>query len=183
MADGVALSLDGHTHSFASITGKPTTLAGYGITDAVSTGVLAAKNATAITSSLTSLTNATGVALSLAANSVYAVKFLARFSSATANAGVRLGITSPAGSEISFLCQMPVRSDATGAFYQGTITASGDSVLGTGVETANVGYTAVIEGTVVTTTAGAIQLQFASEIAGSTITIMLGSIATAQLIP
>jgi hypothetical protein len=31
---GVAVSLSGHTHTFASLTAKPTTLAGYGITDA-----------------------------------------------------------------------------------------------------------------------------------------------------
>jgi hypothetical protein len=32
-----AVSLNGHTHTFASLTSKPTTLSGYGITDAVST--------------------------------------------------------------------------------------------------------------------------------------------------
>jgi hypothetical protein len=37
-ANGTALSLAGHGHSFASITSKPTTLAGYGITDAASLG-------------------------------------------------------------------------------------------------------------------------------------------------
>jgi hypothetical protein len=34
--DGTAISLAGHTHTFASLTSKPTTLAGYGITDAYS---------------------------------------------------------------------------------------------------------------------------------------------------
>jgi hypothetical protein len=37
-ANGTAVSLAGHGHSFASITTKPTTLAGYGITDAAALG-------------------------------------------------------------------------------------------------------------------------------------------------
>ena len=34
--DGTIVSLNGHTHTFASLTSKPTTLSGYGITDAYS---------------------------------------------------------------------------------------------------------------------------------------------------
>lgn len=36
--NGVAVSLNGHTHTFASLTSKPTTIAGYGITDFNSLG-------------------------------------------------------------------------------------------------------------------------------------------------
>lgn len=41
--NGTAVSLNGHTHTFASLTSIPTTLAGYGITDAVSKTPIASK--------------------------------------------------------------------------------------------------------------------------------------------
>ena len=39
---GLTFSVDGHTHSFASLTSKPTTLSGYGITDALLASVYTA---------------------------------------------------------------------------------------------------------------------------------------------
>ena len=196
LVNGVAASKEGHAHTFASITAKPTTLAGYGITDAVDSADLAAhvaatdphpqytRSLTCKTSSTssTSLTNVAGGTIALAANTLYRVTMYVRFSSTSSSTGIRLGLTCPSGSTISAIVSIPVRSDSTSGAFQGTIVASGDYVIGTGVENSGVAYIAVIQGVVSTgPTAGDLQLRFGSEVSGSSVSVLPFTIGFADV--
>lgn len=200
LVGGTAISLQNHSHSYASLTGKPTTIAGFGITDALSISNLDAHVAAAdphpqymrslsfkttanSTSSSTTLNNAAAAAIALAANTVYRITLYVRFSSAATGTGIRLGLTCPTGSVISASVSIPVRSDSTSGSLQGTIVVSGDSVQGTGVELSNTAYIAVIQGVVsVGATAGNLQLQYATEVSGSAVTVLPHSVGFADIV-
>ena len=180
-------------------TGKPTTLSGYGITDASTSADLAAhvaaanphpqyvrsltyKTATTISTTSTSLNNVTEGVISLAANTLYRITMYVRFSSTASGTGIRLGLTCPTGAAISAVVSIPVRSDSTSGAFQGTIVVSGDSVIGTGVEIAGTAYIAVIQGVVSTgATAGSLQLQFGSEVTGSSVSVLPFSVGFADI--
>ena len=187
-------------HDWSKITtGKPTTLAGYGITDASTSANLAAhvaaanphpqymrsltcKTTTDVSSSSTGLTNVTEGVIALAANTLYRITLYVRFSSTASGTGIRIGLTCPTGATISAVVSIPVRSDGTSGAFQGTIVTSGDSVIGTGVEVAGTAYVAVVQGIVSTAaTAGNLQLQFGSEVLGSSVSVLPFTVGFADI--
>ena len=184
--DGVPVSLDGHTHSslsvnFSAIAGLPTTLAGYGIVDALSS--MRARASSPVQVSSTTLADVSSMSVQLAPNSTYRITLYVRFQSAANTTGIRLGLTTPTGSTISAQVSIPVKADSTSGVLQGSIIASGDSVLGTGVEAANTPYIATIFGVVSTgATGGSLQLRAASEINGSAVTVLPMSTMVADTI-
>ena len=179
---------------------NPTTLAGYGITDAASDVDLAnhvaaynphpqyvmsstCKTTGTVSSSLTTLANVTGAAIALLANSLYRVTMYVRFSSTASGTGIRLGLTCPTGATISAQVSIPVRADSTSGCFQGSIVVSGDSVTATGVEIAGTAYVAVIQGVIQTgATAGNLQLQYATEVSGSSVSVLPMSVGFADII-
>ena len=194
------VALQGHGHPFSEITDKPTTLAGYGITDVASAADLAAHvgasnphpqymRAVSCRTTASSSRNSTALAdvvdatIALLPNTVYRITFYVRFSSAASGTGIRLGLTTPVGATVSAVVSIPVRSDSTSGSLQGTIVVSGDSVIGTGVEIANTAYVAVIQGVVATgATAGLLQLRYASEVSGSTVSVLPHTVGFADIV-
>jgi hypothetical protein len=199
--------------AFAAVTGKPTTLGGYGITDgALQADLLAhtggadphpqyynqvrgdarysqllnvvGKNAVNTASTSTTLANATGLSIQLAANTLYRVSMMVRFSSTNAGTGVKLGVTAPASATVALAATIPRAADGTGSAFYGQITSSGDSVLSNGVEAANTTYMATILGTVQTgATAGPLQVQLATEVNSVSVSVVAGSVIVADIIP
>lgn len=196
----MAVSLQGHGHSFSEITDRLTTLAGYGITDVASAADLAAhagaanphpqymraiscRTVATSSRSATSLADVAGATITLLPDTVYRITFYVRFSSTASGTGIRLGLTTPAGATVSAVVSIPVRSDSTSGSLQGTIVVSGDSVTGTGVEIANTAYVAVIQGVVATgPTAGPLQLRYASEVSGSTVSVLPHTVGFADIV-
>jgi hypothetical protein len=125
----------------------------------------------------TTLGNANGLSFSVNANTYYHYKFVVVFRTAATTTGIRLSVTTPASPTVfSGKAQIPIAIDGAGGEWQGWITASDDAVIGTGVQAANTDYIAIVEGNILTgATAGTIQLRFASEVAGSNVTIRNGS--------
>jgi hypothetical protein len=126
------------------------------------------------------LANITGLASALVANGVYRVTAFITFQSAATTTGLNLGYTAPAGSVVQLDVSVPIANTAANThlrkqFPNAAESVSG-SVLGTGVTAINNNHTAKVEGLIfVGTNPGNFQLQFASEVALSAVTLQVGS--------
>lgn len=121
----------------------------------------------------TSLTDASGLSFSVNANTYYHFKFIIVFSTASGNTGIRLSVSVPSSPDIlSAKAVIPIAADGTASELTGWITSSNDAVVGTGVQTLNTDYIAIVEGTLLTgANAGTLQLRYASEVSSSGVTI------------
>jgi hypothetical protein len=113
--DGTAVSLVGHTHTFASLTSKPTTLAGFGITDADTSAQVNAKIAALVDSSPATLDTLNELAAALGDDPNFATTM------ATALGG-KMSTTHPANSITSTHLYMAngdgfVWNDTTNVMY------------------------------------------------------------------
>ncbi len=154
-----------HVHSFASITGKPTTLGGYGISDAqpldADLTAIAALTTNTWGRSLLTLSNANELSLLLADNSI-AVSRL---------------INATAGSKL-----LGRRSGSAGAFEEITI-GSGLSMSAGGVLTATGGASGPAVGVVQIKCTGALATDDAAITAGIAAAIAFGNGVEIQLCP
>lgn len=126
-------------------------------------------------STSTTLANATGLSLAVTAGTYYSFDFVVLFRAAATTTGLRLGLTCPAFTVYSARVEIPVAADGTSGDLQGWLTTSGDSVLGTGVQAITTTYAATIRGLILPSASGTIQVQYASEVSGSGVTIKQGS--------
>lgn len=132
------------------------------------TADLAAYNATA-------LTDATGLSFSVTANTYYHFRFLIMFQSAATTTGIRLSVSIPAFTRFSAKANIPLAAESAAGEWQGWITASDDAVIGTGVMVINTDYVAVVEGIILPSANGTLQLRYGSEVAASNVIIRQGS--------
>lgn len=125
----------------------------------------------------TSLTDASGLSFSVNANTYYHFKFIIVFSTASGNTGIRLSVSVPSSPDIlSAKATIPIAADGTASELTGWITSSNDAVVGTGVQTSNTDYIAIVEGTLLTgANAGTLQLRYATEVSSSGVTIKKAS--------
>lgn len=131
-------------------------------------------------STATALANVTQLVGTLAASSTYLVNCFVTFQSAATTTGLNLGFTSPTGCRPMVEIVVPITSTAAASqlrttFPNAAATTSGN-VIGTGVTATGSNHTAMISGIIVNdTTAGSFQIQFATEVAASAITLQIGS--------
>lgn len=132
-------------------------------------------------SSSTSLADVSGLAMNMAANGVYQIECEVTFQSAAATTGLNLGLSTPSGARNMVEIVVPIDSNASATalrtiFPNGATATNAGNVIGTGVTAANTNQTARISGIVRNgATAGPCHIQFASEVAGSAVTIQAGS--------
>jgi len=132
-------------------------------------------------SSATALANVTELTLAMAANGLYRVECFVTFQSAAATTGLNLGFTSPTGARCMLEVVVPIVSTAAASalrttFPNAATATNTGSVLGTGVTAVNSNHTARISGLVLSgATAGNFQVQFASEVSASAVTLQVGS--------
>jgi hypothetical protein len=186
----------GHTHTFSSITSKPTTLSGYGITDAKSnsdsTGSsgyvtrkamadsnLARTEAVYLLSdfstSNTTATN-TGLKFSAAANTAYRIVITGTVSKATSGTGLKIAIGAPTGCTIKAINQVG-GSTLAAAMANTLITAT--NTLGA-TFSAGIGIEVPfrVEGIItIGSTAGDVELQLAT-VTSNTATVYAGTSLT-----
>lgn len=129
-------------------------------------------DAAALTSA--TLANVTGLGFAVTAGNYYSFEFVVLFQSAATTTGLRLGLTLPAATVYSASVDIPIAADGAGGSMQGWLTTSGDSVLGTGVQAATTTYAATIRGMILPSASGTLQVQAATEVAASAITIKQG---------
>ena len=132
-------------------------------------------------------TNSTPVAITtmsfpVTAGVTYKFTFNIIFRSGSATSGARFGITAPAGT-LSAVANIPIAADGTGAAFVGSITSSGDVVIGTAVAATNTDYMAEVEGMFVATATGTVALTGGPETNGQTMTVKAGSVGTVRVFP
>lgn len=123
----------------------------------------------------TALGNVTGLAFPVAAGEHYHFRFVVAYRTAATTTGVKLSVSTPAASTLCATVRAIFAADGAGGEWQGAITASDDAVTATGVPAANTDYLAIVEGIVVPSASGTLQLRAASEVASSAVTIRRGS--------
>lgn len=138
-------------------------------------------------SSVLALANVTQLVEPMVANGIYRVDCFVTFRSAATTTGLNLGFTSPAGTICQLEVVVPITSTAAATQLRTTFPNSAatntGNVLGTGVTTINNNQTARISGIVhCGATPGDFQVQFASEVNASAITLQIGSSLVMQRI-
>jgi hypothetical protein len=121
--------------------------------------------------------NTTGLFFNAATGSLYEFRFGVIYSSAATTTGIAIKMTFPAVTMFSASVMAPVSTAADGVanIFCGWITTSGDAVIGTGTPNATEDFTAFIHGAIIASTGGTVQVQHATEVTGSNITIQQGS--------
>ena len=137
------------------------------------TRLTTARLAADVTNNTTTLTNVTGLAIALAANSTYTIDAKVMFQTAATATGIRLTQTAPAGATVVAQWNTPTSLTARTLANQ---RAADTGAATTGVDVANAntlasGLILVITGA----TAGNLQIRFASEVAGSNAVVKAGS--------
>jgi hypothetical protein len=131
-------------------------------------------------STVTGLANVTQLVEPMVANGVYRVDCFVTFQSAATTTGLNLGFTSPTGSICQLEVVVPITSTAAASQLRTTFpnvaATNTGNVLGTGVTAINSNHTARISGVVTCgSTPGNFQIQFASEVGASAVTLQIGS--------
>lgn len=131
-------------------------------------------------STATALANVTQLVVTLAASATYLVDCFVTFQSAATTTGLNLGFTSPTGCRPMVEIVVPIVSTAAASALRTTFPNAGSTtsgnVLGTGVTAINSNHTARISGIIVNgANAGNFQIQFATEVAASAVTLQIGS--------
>ena len=127
------------------------------------------------TSSLATLGDVTGLVIPVVAGTYYTFSFGLIFRTAALTTGIGLGLTFPAATVFAASVGIPFASDGTGGQWHGVLTSSGDSVLSIGVQAPNTDYLAVVEGIIVPSAPGNVQLRYRSGVAASLVTARAGS--------
>lgn len=148
-------------------------------------GSLQSKSLTATqASSVVTLGNVTNLVLPVIANTKYLVDCFVTFQSVATTTGLNLGFTSPTNCRCMLEVTVPITSTAVASqlrtlFPNGAVAINTGNVLGTGVTAVTSNHTARITGIIsVGATSGNFQVQFASSVATSAITLQIGSTLT-----
>lgn len=134
------------------------------------------KTGSAQTSTDATLANITSLLFALTSGVYYHFKFLLTFRSSSLTVGLKVGATFPAVTRFSCSARIPIAAAAAGGELQGPIVATGGAVVGTAVAAINTDYCAVVEGVILPSANGNLQMQFAAETTGATVTLQPESV-------
>jgi hypothetical protein len=130
--------------------------------------------------SSTGLIDAPGLSFPVVAGTYYKFRFMVPFRSSATGNGIRLSLAVPAFTVFSATAEIPNGADGTGTTFRGWITSSNDLVLSAGVQAINTDYIAIVEGVILATSNGNIQLRYGSELTTATITLRNGALGTLE---
>lgn len=126
-------------------------------------------------STVTALADTTGLSFAVVSGTYYRFRALVIFRSAALTTGLKLGLSIPAVTVFAAHVVIPVAADGVAAAFHGELTVSDDSVIGSGVAAINTDYLAVIEGVILPSANGIVQVRHASEVAASGVTVRRAS--------
>jgi len=132
-----------------------------------------------VTTTSTTLSS-TELGFAVNAGTYYKFRFVVVFATDSTTTGIRLGLTAPSATVFSATTDIATGSDGTNARAQGSITSSGDWVMTGGVEAANTNYIAIVEGIILPSVSGNVQLVFGSGINGRMVSIKNASMGTLE---
>lgn len=133
--------------------------------------------------SSTTVSNDSTLAFNVSSGVTYRYRFHILYASAANTTGMRLALTYPAVTAASAVAQIPNGNDGTASQFQGTINASGDTVIATGTPAATTVHYATIQGVIVPSAAGTVQLRVGTEVNLSNITVRAGSFVEYNEVP
>jgi hypothetical protein len=116
-----------------------------------------------------------GLSFAVTSGVYYHFRFNLTFQTAATTTGIKFKFTGPTVTRFSCEANVPFAADGAGGSWQGHIAAYADSAKTTGVQLANTDNFAVVEGNILPSANGTLQLQFASEVASSNAIIRQGS--------
>jgi len=173
-----------HTHALTdlaqsgAITGQVPTWSGSAwapATPAAGGGPTIVKNTSDQTINTTTPQNVTGLVFSVTSGRYYHFRFVCLVQSNTATVGVRATVTHPGATRFGATCATIIAADGTAAAFHGAITASGDAVIPTAVPAINTDYVLTIEGLLLASATGNLQLQAGTETGTTNVIIRQGS--------
>lgn len=134
--------------------------------------------------STNALTDVSSLSFPVTMDVTYKYTFHILYTSAATTTGLRVTLSYPAVISASAVARIPNGNDGTGSQFQGTINSSGDIVTATAspAPIGNVLY-ATVQGVIIPSADGVVQLRAASEINGSNVTIRAGSFAEISIVP
>lgn len=115
----------------------------------------------------TTLADTTGLSFSVLTGLYYRFFFQILFTSATATTGIKIGLTTPTFTIFTGTVRIPIAADGTAGETQGWLTTSGDSVSGSDVPATGTVYSARIDGLIIPSADGTLQVQHAAEAAAA----------------
>jgi hypothetical protein len=119
----------------------------------------------------------TGLSFSVTSGRHYHYEFICLVRTDTTACGVVFTVTIPTFTNFGGAVSLNIAADGTAAEFVGAITSSGDQVVGTAMVATGTDYVAIVEGIIVPSANGTLQLQCARETNASspTITVSRGS--------
>jgi hypothetical protein len=128
--------------------------------------------------SAVTLTNITQLGFTVVTGKTYYVEYTIMYQSVATTTGITFGFnTSDSGAgNFSLLVNTTQGVDGTGSLYSGHVNSLGDLVTTPSVQTAGVPFIVNVKGIFVATANGTMVPQFRSEVAGSQVTVMAGSV-------
>lgn len=154
-----------HTHPVTDIIGLP-----------AGGGPATVKKTADQTFNATGPADVTGLSFAVLAGVYYYFRFICLVRSDTATVGVRLTVTHPGATRFGGRAFHPVAADGAGCEFQGAITSSGDAVIPTAVPAVNTDYVAVVEGVILPSAPGTLQLRAGTETGTTVVTVRQGSV-------
>lgn len=134
---------------------------------------------------VTTMADATGLTLAVLNGQYYKFKFMVLYQSAATTTGIKLSVTIPTVTRFGATVQglVSTAADGTANIFFGHITSSDDAVTATGTPAANTDHVAEVNGVIVPSADGNVQLRIASEVAASGVTVRQGSIGELVRLP
>ena len=131
-------------------------------------------------SATTTVANVTGLSFAVSNGLYYRFRFTLVVQADTSTTGIRVTITTPTFTILSALVYTCQSTDGTLGSFTGNITASGDEVTTGQVAAINTDYIMVIEGIILPSAGGTVQLQAACEVAAGVIKIRQASMVSVE---
>jgi hypothetical protein len=105
----------------------------------------------------------------------YAFRFYVAWRTTVNTVGLKIGLTTPTFTVYSAVVRTIFAADGADALFEGALTTSGDSVIGTAAPATTTDYLSVIEGVILPSADGTLMVQYAAETTGATVTMRQGS--------
>lgn len=124
------------------------------------------------------LTDETGLVFPLVSGTYYRFVFHILYITTATTSGLKYGLTAPAVTAFAAIGRTLSAADGASGEFQGLVNSSGDSVVATDAQvtgTTAAPNIAIVEGTILPSANGNLQVQTANEAAAGTVTIQQGS--------
>lgn len=157
--------------------GTPTTQRGTvaGLMNAM--GIFTCKKTSDQTFNSTTPVDVTQLSFPVSASHYYKFEFFVLVrSEVSATTGVAVAVTTPAFIRFGATARAIIAADGTGAEFQGAMTTSGDAVIPTAVPAINTDYLHIVEGVLLPSANGTLQMQARTETGTLQVNVRQGSI-------